>query len=321
VKAKSWIIGASAMVLALTAAACGSSSPSAPSDVPGALQTTTRSGATINGSVTGAALTGTSRGLAAPGGSELLTALGGSGLTVTVDGTNLSAMVDAAGNFVLNGVPAGDVRLRFSGPGTNATVTVTGVNSGEEIRITVNVNGANATLELVARPGAERQAEIEGRVTSVSCPSFVVNGTTITTDSSTQFSGGTCATLAKGVEVEVKGVRQGDGSVLARRVEIEDEDDQGQLEIEGVVTAGGCGSFTVRGIVVTTNSGTRFHHGSCSDIKPGVEVEVRGTRASGTLLATRVDIEKDDDDDDDDEDDDEDDDGDDDEDDDEDDHR
>lgn len=314
------------MTTALGAGACGSSSPSAPSQLSGSQtsaisnsiisNSTVSNGATINGSITGAALT------ALGGGS--FASLASPGLTVTVVGTAISASVNGNGTFVLTNVPPGDIQLRFTGAGTDALLTVTGVTGGDEIRITVQVSGNTASLQNVSRKDKVNKVEVEGRVVSGSCTSFIVNGTTILTDAATQFSKGTCANVVAGASVKVKGSTQTGGSVLASEVKFEkddagDEKGKTKVELEGLVTAGACGSFTVKGVVVTTNAATVFKNGRCNEIAVGVKVHVTATpTGTGTALATLVNVQRDaddngksgdrddDDDDDDDEDDDDD---------------
>ena len=65
---------------------------------------------------------------------------------MTVVGTTISAQVNPNGTFVLTNVPSGDIQLRFTGPGTDALLTMTGVTGGDELRITVQVNGNTAML-------------------------------------------------------------------------------------------------------------------------------------------------------------------------------
>ena len=123
------------------------------------------------------------------------------------------------------------------------------------------------------------KVEIEGASSSAgTCASFVVNGTTITTDAATQFSKGTCANVVAGAIVQVKGSTQPDGTVRAIEVKFEDktkttmmmdDDDKNKVELEGLVTAGGCGSFTVKNVVVTTNATTVFKNGRCEEIAVG----------------------------------------------------
>jgi len=67
--------------------------------------------------------------------------------------------------------------------------------------------------------------ELKGAISAVSgtCPAltFTIGTTSVRTNSSTTFDGVTCAALANGRLVEVTGMRQADGSVLATRVELD----------------------------------------------------------------------------------------------------
>ena len=100
-----------AIAAVIAAAACGGL-PTAPS----------QEGATIAGTVAG-------------GGSALSTFASGRGaatasstFTVSVAGTNISATLDGGGNFVLNGVPAGDIQLVFSDGSWTATLSLSQVS-------------------------------------------------------------------------------------------------------------------------------------------------------------------------------------------------
>jgi hypothetical protein len=282
-------------VLASGTAACESSSPSSPSELNSPVSL--GGGATINGVINGQAAAG----LASTGPS--LAALSPSGLTVEVVGTAITAPVKPNGSFVLTDVPPGDIQLHFTGTGTDAMLTVSGVNGGDELRMKVDVNGTTAVLQELSRKDKTNKIEIEGTVASGTCASFVVNGTTTTTDAATQFSKGSCANVVAGALVKVKGSVQPDGTVRASDVRFEnaaeDEDgddntDQNKVELEGLVTAGACGSFTVRNVVVTTNAATVFKNGRCEEIAIGARVHVRGTRTgAATALALLVNIQRD----------------------------
>ena len=300
---KNVIVYVSLIAMALGTAACGSSSPSSPTQLSGSSTTpTTGNRATINGSITGAALSALSLG----GGS--FASLVGPGIMVNVVGTDITAPVNPNGTFTLTNVPPGDIQLRFTGTGTDALLTVTGVNGGDELRITVEVSGSTATLKDVTRKDKLNKVEIEGAIASGACASFVVNGTTITTDAATEFSKGTCATVVPGALVQVKGSTLTDGTVRATRVAFkkelgddpDDDDDDGDgqgknmLQLEGKVTAGGCGAFTVKNIAVTTDAATKFKNGRCEEIAVGVMVHVKATSTgTGTALATEVNVQRD----------------------------
>jgi hypothetical protein len=284
-------------VMASGAVACGSSSPSSPSGLTS--QGGLGGGATINGIINGQAAAG----LASTGAG--LAALSPSSLTVEVVGTSITAPVRPNGTFVLTDVPPGDIQLHFTGAGTDAMLTVSGVNGGDELKMKVDVNGTSAVLQEISRKDKTNKIEIEGSIASGACASFVVNGTTVTTDAATQFSKGTCANAVVGALVKVKGSVQPDGTVRASDVRFEkaedtqdenddENEDKNKIELEGLVTAGACGSFTVRNVVVTTNAATVFKNGRCDEIGVGVRVHVRGTRTgAATALATLVNVQRD----------------------------
>ena len=63
----------------------------------------------------------------------------------------------------------------------------------------------------------------------------------------------------------------------------------GEVELNGAIAGlgGGCPSitFTVTDSTVTTSGSTRFDDGSCSSLKNGDRVEVKGVRQSPTMVA------------------------------------
>jgi hypothetical protein len=104
--------------------------------------------------------------------------------------------------------------------------------------------------------------------------------------------------------VEVKGSTQTDGTVRATEVKFEVNDDENddddrdedrnKVELEGLVTAGGCSSFTVKNVIVTTNATTVFKNGRCAEIAVGARVHVKATRlGAATVLAMLVNIQRD----------------------------
>ena len=275
----------------------------------------------------GATISGTVLGLIAPAGFKTL----GTPISVTVTGTSIAATIDGGGRFTLIDVPAGRVDLHFVGVGIDAHLVLDGVAANTTIEITVRVNGNNAQLDNsgpgsgssgpgpgpgtgtpAPDPGAAR-VEIEGTINTGgmtgSCAannlSFMIGTTRVVTNASTQFRDGTCASLAAGRRVEVKGTRQSDGSILAAEVEGKDEDDDDddddddarEARMTGTIAtgslAGSCTastlSFRISSTMVRTNSSTRFKDVACSSLKAGDRVEVRGVRqADQSVLASRV---------------------------------
>jgi hypothetical protein len=303
---KNTIVIVALIATGLAAGACGSSasSPIGPGPLSNSQNTGTGAGATINGSMSGAALSAFS--LSGSGGN--FASLTGPGIMVTVVGTTITAPVNPNGTFTLTNVPPGDIQLHFTGTGTDALLTVTGVNGGDELRIAVEVSGSTATLKSVSRKDKLNKVEIEGAVVSGTCASFVVNGITITTDAATKYSKGTCASVVPGVLVQVKGSTMADATVRATDVmfktaDVDDPDDgdgdgegegKNKLQLEGAVTAGACGAFTVKNVAVTTDATTVFKNGRCEEIAIGVRVHVKATvTGTGTALATDVNIQRD----------------------------
>jgi hypothetical protein len=52
-----------------------------------------------------------------------------------------------------------------------------------------------------------------------------VRGTKVIADNSTEYDDGKCSDMKNGRKVQIKGLKQPDGSVLAREIEFEDDDD------------------------------------------------------------------------------------------------
>ena len=93
--------------------------------------------------------------------------------------------------------------------------------------------------------------------------------------------------------MHVEGTRQSDGSIVARKIEIEDDATGGEVEIQGALggLTGTCPTigFTVNGLQVMTSSSTTFDGASCTSLKSGNKVEVKGTKQSnGAIAATSV---------------------------------
>ena len=271
------------LVLAACSVGCGSATttgtsslPTAPSAVtPGA--PTAAGSAIINGTLAGA--TGTSAQFSPQA------------LTITIT--------------VLNGVPAGNAELRFSGPGVDARSTLADVGEGEQIRIVVTVQGSNAAVNVIDRKKPDDGKEIEGLIASINLAArtIVVNGTTIgvPTDSIIRH-GNTTLTLSQlktGQRVHVRGTVSG-SMVVASEVKLQDENenDREDSEAEGAVSgkAGTCPvlTFMVKTTKVMTDASTEFKGGACTAIANGTKVEVEGTRqADGSIKAKKVQIDSD----------------------------
>lgn len=146
----------------------------------------------------------------------------------------------------------------------------------------------------------DESASIHGTIQSISgsVPTLTLNvgGVTVRTDGGTvvQRRGDvqTLDTLKVNMDVHVVGVRRADGSLDARRVQINDDPAGGEFEIEGSVggLSGTCPavSFKVNGYSISTTASTSFEV-SCASLRNGTRVKVNGTRqADDSVSATRV---------------------------------
>jgi hypothetical protein len=149
--------------------------------------------------------------------------------------------------------------------------------------------------------GQDTSASIHGPLNAISGakPSLVltVGTTTVRTSASTEVKRRgdvqTLDALKVGQSLHVVGTRQSDGSLDARKIEIDDDAPGGEFEVEGALGGlkGDCPSvqFTINGFKIATSGGTTFEGGTCSALKSGDKVAVKGLRQSdGSVAATRV---------------------------------
>ena len=238
------------------------------------------------------------------------------GITVTVVGTSVTTSADAAGQFTLTGVPPGNVQLKFSGPGVDATLTISGVTATDRIEINVTLSGNNARLDSDQRSTSNNGVDVQGLITGVNpaARTLEVAGQTVNVPATAVIRHGstsmTLADLRVNDRVQVKGTRVG-GVVVAAEVKVETQSDNGSsastVEVEGIISGlgGTCPSvsFIVGMARVFASPATSFKDGACTVLKNGSSVEVQGRRsADGSIAATEIEnkITRDDDDDDDD---------------------
>jgi hypothetical protein len=200
-----------ATAVALSVGACGNWTPplpSGPSALPSPLDSVPAEGATIIGTLTGGAA-GISPMLAASTSNE----------TVTVEGTNITASVSVTGTFVLEGVPAGNITLKFSGSQTGS-VRVDHVDIQERIDLKVRISGASASIDAIMRIKVDNTTEMEGNVTATTgtCPNITIQvsgwSASVTSESDSQ-----CADIHVGMRVRIRG-HISNRIVIAVKVEI-----------------------------------------------------------------------------------------------------
>ena len=173
-----------------------------------------------------------------------------------------------------------------------------------EVEGRFNASGVIVATKVQFRRGSD--TEFSGRVDSVNAAgnSLVVFGITVRVNSLTRFedhSGAdvqrfSLANIAVGDYVEVDAYNDGSGLVATK---LERDDDQGEVQLEGVAQNVAAPNFTVGGVAVTTDGSTEFRDTNGVTINaaaffqaaPGRKVKARGTLVGNAVLATRAELE------------------------------
>jgi uncharacterized protein DUF5666 len=218
---------------------------------------------------------------------------------------NSSAFQFKIGSRVIKG----DSLTDFFGDG-DAPDSFASLNDGDRVEVKgqqkddyvyaarIHINGSTGTDD---GDGQDSSASIQGKLTSMSggvpTLTLTVGGTKVTTTSGTEVKRRgdvqTLDSLRLNMTLHVVGDRQADGSIIARKIEITDDQTGGEFEIAGSLGGlqGTCPaiSFSVNGYRVTTNASTTFDGGACSTLKSGTKVGVKGlVQSDGSVVATKV---------------------------------
>ena len=129
------------------------------------------------------------------------------------------------------------------------------------------------------------EAEVEGTITAFTSSSqFSVNGLAVDASGATVPPG-----LKLGDRIEVEG-KLVNGVLVAKKVELENENDPLKFELHGTVGSLTATTFAVRGVTVNFSAATQFSNGAAANLIDNVRVEVKGVvSADGTQLrATRI---------------------------------
>jgi hypothetical protein len=184
------------------------------------------------------------------------------------------------------------------------TATSLALDVPVEVEGRFNASGVIVATKVQFRRGSD--TEFSGRVDSVNVAgnSLVVFGVTVRVNSLTRFedhSGAdvqqfSLANIAVGDYVEVDAYNDGSGLVATK---LERDDDQGEVQLEGVAQNVAAPNFTVGGVAVTTDGNTEFRDTNGVTINaaaffqaaPGRQVKARGTLVGNAVLATRAELE------------------------------
>ncbi len=203
------------------------------------------------------------------------------GLAITSSG------VMASGSVVLNGRRFDSDRAAVVDDRGRPAAALA---DGMVVRLRGNLDNGVGRADLVAV-----ENELRARIASVDAGAnpqrFVAGGVTVLLDAATVFSGGSPASLAVGVRVEVHGLRDGAGQLRASRIELI-EAAQGLDELRAAVGNLDLAAqqFALNGSVVVRFAGATFRPlgARATDLANGALVEVRGALAGSEFTAVEV---------------------------------
>ena len=279
------------LAVALAAAGCGGSSAVTGPDAE-APSASVSGAAVVQGKVTGA----------------------GADLQVGVVGTPLVTLVDEEGQFVLSGVPSGTATLKFEGSGTDARVSVPGLQDGLVTSITVKLSGGSAQLTGTPNCTPTAEAAFSGVLEQMAGTQLVVGGRQVDAGQIKKvWRDGRRIQLSDlqiGEKLKVWGTLRGDGVVVAEEIEARTPggSQPGWVEFRGAVESVSASALDVRaacetptlvvaGRTVKTDGTTRFKWSdgtalSPGEIRAGDKASVAGWSKDGYVLAEKIVIDR-----------------------------
>ncbi|MFQ5649301.1 MAG: DUF5666 domain-containing protein [bacterium] len=169
-----------------------------------------------------------------------------------------------------------------------------------EIHAELQVDGTLVATKIKVEDVFKDEVELTATIESIGPDSLVLAGITFFVDATTQVLDNNTpipfSTLQVGELVEVKGILQADGRLLATRIKVEDRIED-EVEITGVIDNLTSSSITVQGQTFGITENTVFFDNdnvqiTLNDLAAGLIVEIRGDlQPDGTLVAIRVKIE------------------------------
>jgi len=199
--------------------------------------------------------------------------------TFTLHGTVINYGAAAADKVPAN--LANDIRVRIKGQLITPVTTEPGTITATRVQI--------KSLDRLKING--QQLELEGVVTKFnSATDFEVNGNKVKMASNASVEG----TIAAGSLVEVNGLIDASGVLIATKVEVKNGNKAESNELHGLISNVTSNSFTLRGVTVTFDPNTvRLERLNLNGLINGIRVEVKGSvSASGnSVMATSIKLE------------------------------
>jgi len=194
----------------------------------------------------------------------------------------------APGTIIINAIEIDVSRARVRLDGVAANPASLRLGMVVLVRGSIDSATASGVASLV-----EFNDELEGPVDSVDAAAgrFVVLGHTIFVDASTVFENTSLATLSRGDVVEVSGLRNAAGDIVATRIEL--KPGVGEFEVKGTVFFHDAVAkrFTL-GTLTVDYSGAKVEGAPAGGLQDGLFVEVKTKQApvGGVLVADKVEV-------------------------------
>ncbi len=189
--------------------------------------------------------------------------------------------VDGFGSVIVDGVHYSSTDTAFE---INDQV---GVESQLRVGQRVVVQGSDDGVEGVATR-ISYDADIRGPVVSVDAAAgtLVILGQTVLTDAMTVYRGVSLDTISVGQYLEVSGIRDGAGNLLASFIEVESET---EIELRGTISSlnEANNTFSINGLQVDYSSVITLELDEIA-LANGMLVEVEGELSSDVLVAAKI---------------------------------
>ena len=211
--------------------------------------------------------------------------------TNTIKTFDIGALTIDYTNAVLDDMPAGN----WDGLYVEAKSDEALNNSGHMVAYKVELENDGSK----GHHDDDSEVEVKGEIIEVTSDSITVNGVTYLLNENTRYEYGTVADLSVGALVEVEGYPNNNGDLVAEEVEFEDHDSE--MEIQGTVSAVNAGdanegTIEINGTTFHINSSTimqdssdaHLTHFNFSSVGVGDLIKVYYFDDNGTLTVTKL---------------------------------
>jgi len=155
----------------------------------------------------------------------------------------------------------------------------------------------HAEIVEVMRPSSEPSySSVRGAIAAVAADSFVVSGVTVKVDEKTVITADGKQILLKDLKagdwVEIAGIKQSDGALLAIKVAVVPPNTSAVFTVEGVIESLGADYLVVAGMKILVTEKTAILDGDkalkLSDLKTGLKAAVAFSKEGDVLTAIKI---------------------------------